>query len=73
MSEAALPDPSRCPLCGGGNGCAMEAERATGTKQPPCWCTRVEFNREVLLAIPPAARRRSCICEACATQPVGAK
>jgi hypothetical protein len=73
MSAAVPVDPSRCPLCGAGNGCAMEAERATGEKQPPCWCTRVDFNRDVLEAIPPAARRRACICEACATQAVPAR
>ena len=26
------PDPTRCPLCGGDNRCAMEVERATGQR-----------------------------------------
>ena len=37
--QVALPaDPNHCPLCGQPNECAMEIERATGVKQPPCWC-----------------------------------
>ncbi len=66
--EGHLPsiDPGRCPLCGGSNGCAMEAQRATGQAQPPCWCTRVEFSEALLAQVPEAARRKACICERCA-------
>jgi len=46
----------------------MELERASGVKQPPCWCTQVDFNREVLEAIPQGARGLACICRACATR-----
>lgn len=66
------PDPRACPLCGAGNRCAMEAEKESGLKQPPCWCTQVDFNREALDAIPAAARGQACICQACATRPVKA-
>ena len=65
--SAPATDPRRCPLCGQGNGCAMEAQRATGLTQPPCWCTQVDFEREVLAQIPAAARGLACICQACAT------
>jgi hypothetical protein len=60
------PDPSRCPLCGGANGCAMEAQRRTGEPQPPCWCTRAAFTPELLARVAPAAQDRACICGACA-------
>ena len=53
---AAILDAARCPLCGQANQCALEVERATGLKQPPCWCTQVDFNREVLERLPPEAR-----------------
>jgi hypothetical protein len=44
----------------------MEIERATGIRQPPCWCTQVEFSPALLERIPPQARRMACICQACA-------
>jgi hypothetical protein len=46
----------------------MEIQNATGVKQPPCWCTQVDFSREMLERIPARARRLACICEACATR-----
>jgi hypothetical protein len=60
------PDPSRCPLCGRPNLCAMEVERQTGVKQPPCWCTGLDFSAELLGQLPPEARGKACICAACA-------
>ncbi|HEY1229204.1 MAG TPA: cysteine-rich CWC family protein [Ramlibacter sp.] len=60
------PDPSRCPLCGGPNGCAMETQRRTGEPQPPCWCTRAAFTPDLLSRVPMAARDRACVCAACA-------
>ncbi len=56
----------RCPLCGQDNQCAMEVEKATGEKQPPCWCTKVDFSAELLARLPVEARHKACICEACA-------
>jgi hypothetical protein len=54
--QVALPaDPNHCPLCGQPNECAMEIERATGVKQPPCWCSQVKF--EALAAV---AHSRTC-------------
>jgi hypothetical protein len=54
--QVALPaDPNHCPLCGQPNECAMEIERATGVKQPPCWCSQVKF--EAALAV---AHSRTC-------------
>lgn len=68
MDTAQAADATRCPLCGGPNGCAMERQKASGEPQPPCWCTRVEFRREVLESIPAPARGRACVCQACATR-----
>lgn len=69
---AVITDATRCPLCGRANQCAMEVERATGLKQPPCWCTQVDFNRELLEGLPAEARGLACICQACATRPTPA-
>jgi len=66
-ASAAL-DPTRCPLCGQPNGCAMERERATGQPQPPCWCTEVRIPAQVLARVPAAAQRKACICPACAAR-----
>ena len=55
-----------CPLCGMPNRCAMELEREGGVKQPPCWCTQVDFQREVLERIPAQTRGLACICARCA-------
>lgn len=60
-------DPSRCPLCGQPNQCAMEVQRATGVTQPPCWCTQVNFDAALLARVPAEAQRRACICRHCAT------
>ena len=69
-SSPTLPviDATRCPLCGEPNRCAMEVERETGQPQPPCWCTQVDFQREVLTQIPAEARGKACVCRACATR-----
>jgi hypothetical protein len=71
MVEAVSIDVSRCPLCGELNQCAMEVERATGEKQPPCWCTRVDFRQDLISSLPSAARGRACICAACADKAGG--
>jgi hypothetical protein len=57
-----------CPLCGQPNRCAMEIQRETGEPQPPCWCTQVDFSAELLARVPPAQRRRACICASCAQE-----
>lgn len=62
------PDPTRCPLCGQSNQCAGQIERSTGSMQPPCWCTTVQFEPALLARVPSEARRKACICHACATQ-----
>jgi hypothetical protein len=46
----------------------MEVEKATGRPQPPCWCTQVDFSRELLDQVPGAQRGMACICEACAAR-----
>lgn len=66
MQAITSPDPTHCPLCGKPNQCAMEVERATGEKQPPCWCTQVKFEPSVFDKVPEQARGKACICGACA-------
>jgi len=63
-SARAFVDPTRCPLCGQPNRCAM----AQATEQPaaPCWCVSVSFSAELLARVPAAAQRQACICAACA-------
>lgn len=68
MGEALPPDPSRCPLCGESNRCAMEIERETGRKQPACWCMAVDFSEPLLARVPAEKRRLACICARCAAQ-----
>ncbi|WP_198150799.1 cysteine-rich CWC family protein [Caldimonas taiwanensis] len=63
MSAKPPIDTSRCPLCGGPNGCAMAAPAQAPT---PCWCTRVRFRAETLARVPQPLRRRACICRRCA-------
>ncbi|HVZ42236.1 MAG TPA: cysteine-rich CWC family protein [Ramlibacter sp.] len=58
-------NPDLCPLCGKPNRCAMEVEKQTGVKQPPCWCTKVDFSDDLVNAVPLAARGLACICAAC--------
>jgi hypothetical protein len=64
-------NPALCPLCGQGNQCAMEIERATGEKQPPCWCTQASFDADLLARIPLESRNQACICAACARPLLG--
>lgn len=65
MTAAPATDPSRCPLCGAANGCAMEAERASGEPQPPCWCMQVNFTADLIARVPGDAQARACICARC--------
>ncbi|MEJ6021146.1 cysteine-rich CWC family protein [Ramlibacter sp. PS4R-6] len=66
MSAQPQVTPGRCPLCGQPNQCAMETERITGQKQPPCWCTQVDFGAELLARVPQDQKQLACICPACA-------
>ncbi|WP_332747276.1 cysteine-rich CWC family protein [Hydrogenophaga sp.] len=66
--DSVFPDPSRCPLCGGDNRCAMEIERDTGEAQPPCWCVDANFSPELFARIPTEARGQACICAACVAE-----
>lgn len=58
-------DPTRCPLCGGDNRCAMEVEKLTGEPQPPCWCVTASFTPELLARLPAEAQGQACICARC--------
>ena len=46
----------------------MEIQRATGLQPQPCWCTHVDFSRELLARIPQELQGLSCICARCARQ-----
>jgi hypothetical protein len=59
---AALPDPTRCPLCGADNACGV----AAGESVTDCWCHGEALNRATLDRIPPSIRNRVCICARCA-------
>ncbi|MDG0814296.1 cysteine-rich CWC family protein [Cohnella rhizosphaerae] len=52
----------RCPLCGGPNGCAIEA----GRQPESCWCMRRTIGEDVLAGVPPQLRGAACICPICA-------
>ena len=63
MPHPAAPiDPTRCPLCGRSNQCAVSAAL------PPeeCWCMSVSIAPAALAQIPDSARGQSCLCPACA-------
>jgi hypothetical protein len=66
MDEPAGPDPSRCPLCGEVNRCAIEIARETGQPPSPCWCMEADFSAELLARVPAEKRRLACICARCA-------
>ena len=68
MDAGTRPAPSRCPLCGESNRCALEIERETGQAQPPCWCMAADFSEALLARVPAAQRRLACICARCAAQ-----
>lgn len=64
METPATPLPeTRCPLCGGPNGCAPAA---SGRFDTPCWCRDAAFSAELLARVAPAQRGRACICARCA-------
>lgn len=58
-------DPTRCPLCGGDNRCAMEIERDTGVPQGPCWCVGASITPDLMARLPREAEGKACICAAC--------
>ena len=57
------PAKSICPLCGGGNDCAMTQ---VGGAQPECWCMQVKISADVLARVPEPLRGEACICARCA-------
>ncbi len=67
MDAVASVDPSRCPLCGQPNACAMHAAQTSGEPPQPCWCVSQTFSAELLARVPVQAQRRACICPTCAS------
>jgi hypothetical protein len=66
MQFISAVDATRCPMCGQANQCAIEEKRVSGVPQPPCWCTQVNFDNQLLSAIANEARGKACICQVCA-------
>ena len=64
-TRAAPLNPSRCPLCGGDNGCAIARKQATGQAQPTCWCVSASFSPALLARLPAGALNAACICARC--------
>ncbi len=64
MTEVREFSPSRCPLCGEPNQCAV----ARGEPHESCWCMKVSFAPGALDELPEAARNRYCVCQRCATK-----
>jgi hypothetical protein len=56
-----LSDPSKCPLCGKPNRCAVAAD----PNATECWCEFVEFPQDLLAQIPEEAVRKTCVCQKC--------
>ena len=58
-------DPTRCPLCGADNRCAMAAD----PDATYCWCFDATIAAETLERVPAEARGVACVCAACAKPP----
>jgi hypothetical protein len=58
-------DPTRCPLCGEPNACAL----ADGRASEPCWCAGARISPALLARLPVGARGVACVCRRCATEP----
>ena len=54
-------DPTRCPLCGGPNACAMTCSPQSST----CWCVSATFSPALLQRVPSHLKHQACICAAC--------
>ena len=64
MTTASV-DPTRCPLCGADNRCAMAADADAAY----CWCFDATIASETLERVPAAARGVACVCAACVKPP----
>jgi hypothetical protein len=63
-----LNDPTKCPLCGRPNECAV----AAGQDAESCWCMTATMSPSALASIPPDAQGKVCICARCAAaRPTG--
>ncbi|QMV41188.1 cysteine-rich CWC family protein [Cohnella cholangitidis] len=52
---------ARCPLCGEDNRCGNLA----GLPHGACWCSRIDFPRDILKRIPDERRGKACVCQSC--------
>ncbi len=60
-------DPLTCPLCGEANSCAAMTDP---DKIEECWCrnSNIVFPVSLLDKVPPAQKRKACICLSCVTK-----
>jgi hypothetical protein len=61
-------DPSRCPLCGEPNACAL-AQAGTARE---CWCVSRRFDPGLIERLPAGSAGRACICSRCQQAAAGA-
>ena len=54
-------DPTRCPICGEPNVCAMEKAKETGSKPERCWCMDAVFTPAVMEQVPNAAMHKTML------------
>jgi hypothetical protein len=59
-------DPTRCPICGEPNVCAMEMAKVTGSKPKLCWCMDAVFTPAAMDQVTDAAKDKACVCAKCA-------
>ncbi|UCU98923.1 cysteine-rich CWC family protein [Acidovorax radicis] len=62
LTSSLTIDPTRCPLCGRSNRCAVEA----GGAAQGCWCMTAPIAPEALAPIPADQRNLACLCPECA-------
>lgn len=72
-TRATSLDTSRCPLCGGENGCAIARKQTTGQAQPPCWCVSASFSADLLARLPADMLNAACICARCVADDAAAR
>lgn len=62
-------DPTRCPLCGQRNRCALAEP---GADAVACWCFGTSVVPDALQRIAPESIDRACLCPRCAQNPPAA-
>ena len=58
----ACASPTRCPMCGGPNGCRMETREGF---KGPCWCAKLTVDPAALERLTAQVAERRCLCRTC--------